>query len=377
MSSFSLVSLVYEITLVMIPLLSKQKLASGSENLGGKDNLLVYDYEGQDSSTGSEGCCSLLESDNDLQFLNNLGLKFKTLAEVCGGKRIPVEVKEISAHFPSASINTQSSVSSKTTAQQLPPLPQLQPTLPKAVQTTVRETTERSQMMKENATAVREGIAAVKGGISNQGQILLLQQQQQQPIYLTAAPMPMHYVVQPQVQSTMLLAEAPATGMVLVNAKQNAPTNSMIIQGQSVMSGAQAQSSGMMLVGTSGVHGGSANLINPGNLSVSQAMVVVEGKVPAGSVNVLKGGTRPAGGSSGSQRVLVVEGPVSSRGHLVQEGGGLSVKSDTSGSQKVFYTMSNTSPSPTQGGIVSSSTTAMTKTPTYRKVVAQKTREIV
>ncbi|XP_069378764.1 desmoglein-2.1-like isoform X3 [Paralichthys olivaceus] len=48
-----------------------------------KDGLLGYEYEGQGSSTGSGGCCSLLESDNDLQFLNDLEPKFKTLADIC------------------------------------------------------------------------------------------------------------------------------------------------------------------------------------------------------------------------------------------------------------------------------------------------------
>ncbi|KAM3876234.1 desmoglein-2.1-like [Diretmus argenteus] len=48
-----------------------------------KESLLVYDYEGQGSSAGSIGCCSLLESYSDLQFLNDLGPKFKTLAEIC------------------------------------------------------------------------------------------------------------------------------------------------------------------------------------------------------------------------------------------------------------------------------------------------------
>uniref|UniRef100_A0AAZ3NMA9 Cadherin domain-containing protein n=1 Tax=Oncorhynchus tshawytscha TaxID=74940 RepID=A0AAZ3NMA9_ONCTS len=63
-----------------------------SENHVQKDSMLVYDYEGQGSPVGSVGCCSLLESDNDLQFLNDLGPKFKTLAEVCRGERFQTEV---------------------------------------------------------------------------------------------------------------------------------------------------------------------------------------------------------------------------------------------------------------------------------------------
>nr|XP_040027751.1 desmoglein-2-like [Gasterosteus aculeatus aculeatus] len=48
-----------------------------------KDGLLVYDYEGRESLAGSVGCCSLLDNDDDLAFLDDLGPKFKTLAEIC------------------------------------------------------------------------------------------------------------------------------------------------------------------------------------------------------------------------------------------------------------------------------------------------------
>ncbi|KAI3374911.1 hypothetical protein L3Q82_021447, partial [Scortum barcoo] len=56
-----------------------------------KDALLVYDYEGEDSEAGSVGCCSLLENENDLAFLNDLGPKFKTLAEICQGSTLVTE----------------------------------------------------------------------------------------------------------------------------------------------------------------------------------------------------------------------------------------------------------------------------------------------
>lgn len=53
--------------------------------------MLVYDYEGQESLAGSVGCCSLLENDDDLAFLNDLGPKFKTLAEICQGSALVTE----------------------------------------------------------------------------------------------------------------------------------------------------------------------------------------------------------------------------------------------------------------------------------------------
>ncbi|GLD67701.1 desmoglein-2-like protein, partial [Lates japonicus] len=354
-----------------------QKVSNGNENPGVKDALLVYDYEGQGSSAGSVGCCSLLESDNDLQFLNDLGPKFKTLAEVCGGKMILTEVKQGFTPLPSASINTQISESNLVTGPQLPLAPQLQPTVPKMEQSTVvREKTERSQIVKEST-------AMVRGEMANQGQMLLLQQQQ--PVYYTTSPVmqPMHYIVQPQVQNTMLLAEAPATnlqGMVLVNGTQTVPAQGMVVHGQTVMSRGQSQGPSMVLVERSGIQGCSTNLINTGNLSSSQTMMIAEGKVPAGSVEVLKGsqtcfvqgGTLQAGGLSGSQRVLVVGGSTSNGGQLVQAGG-LSKKSDVSGAQRVLYRKGSMSTGP-QSSVLASSTTMVSTTPTYHK--GQETREI-
>uniref|UniRef100_A0A9J8AFG1 Desmoglein 2 n=1 Tax=Cyprinus carpio carpio TaxID=630221 RepID=A0A9J8AFG1_CYPCA len=46
--------------------------------------LQHYGYEGEGSVTGSIESCSFIESNDDLEFLNNLGPKFNTLAKVCG-----------------------------------------------------------------------------------------------------------------------------------------------------------------------------------------------------------------------------------------------------------------------------------------------------
>ncbi|XP_041659024.1 desmoglein-2-like [Cheilinus undulatus] len=56
-----------------------------------KDALMIYDYEGQESLAGSVSCCSLLENDDDLAFLDDLGPKFKTLAEICRGSALVTE----------------------------------------------------------------------------------------------------------------------------------------------------------------------------------------------------------------------------------------------------------------------------------------------
>lgn len=43
----------------------------------------AYGYEGAGSDAGSVGCCSEIVDPSNLDFLNALGPKFKTLADVC------------------------------------------------------------------------------------------------------------------------------------------------------------------------------------------------------------------------------------------------------------------------------------------------------
>uniref|UniRef100_A0A3P9J7Q5 Desmocollin 2 like n=1 Tax=Oryzias latipes TaxID=8090 RepID=A0A3P9J7Q5_ORYLA len=63
-----------------------QKLATmgeeGEEHFA-DDNVKCYGYEGVGSAAGSVGCCSNLGDEDNLDFLNTLGPRFKTLAAVC------------------------------------------------------------------------------------------------------------------------------------------------------------------------------------------------------------------------------------------------------------------------------------------------------
>ncbi|XP_044149293.1 desmoglein-1-like [Bufo gargarizans] len=82
-----------------------ESYANEDESRPANDCLLIYDNEGIGSPAGSVGCCSFIADDLDDTFLDTLGPKFKTLAEICIGSEIdPVPSRDEPRLFPNVPI---------------------------------------------------------------------------------------------------------------------------------------------------------------------------------------------------------------------------------------------------------------------------------
>ncbi|KAF3699390.1 Desmoglein-2 Cadherin family member 5 HDGC Precursor [Channa argus] len=230
-----------------------------------KDSLLVFDYEGQESLAGSVGCCSLLGNDDDLAFLNDLGPKFKTLAEICRGSTLVTE-----------SVDTKVSIS---------PVRPVSPVRPSTsththVHTHTETVRDRDRLnvapgsstfiQEERITERAQGAATVpKGQVQDKimipSQTLLLQQP---TMYYAATPM---YVVEPNPQ-VVLVAGGTQQSVGQVG-------HVGVSQGLVQVGGLQG-SQGMLLVdsqlGMGGVTGHVAQGVSQGTVSRSRQVLVME-----------------------------------------------------------------------------------------------------
>ncbi|XP_072568951.1 desmoglein-2.1-like isoform X2 [Paramormyrops kingsleyae] len=278
----------------------KASIALDKEPLDEK--MLVHDCEGQGSLAGSVGCCSLLETLNfDLEFLNDLGPKFKTLADICRGP----EMEPITFVPPP-----------------LPP-PKFEPppvtdvvmdtiTMPKVVQPTVRvekPVVETSYMAPTPNVTVRENVVVPKPTYIIQ-----------QPVNYTTTPVvpTTQYVFDPQVHNTVLVADRPSIPstqtMYLVNSVPAA--ENMVITEKRVVAGPVGGGlvEGSVPVMREGLVGVKAGV---GNLYGSQNLLVMEGQ---GGGPVLQPGTLTRKDLPGSQNILLVEEKVGP-GQVLQGGG--------------------------------------------------------
>lgn len=230
-----------------------------------KDSVLEYDFEGRGSSAGSVGCCSLLESDSDLQFLDDLGPKFKTLTEIC------------SPTVPKTVETSKTERVAKTTVDIVKPI--AKPRSERIVETSTSDTHTQRKMPSSSSevsvsnvssssqsTTVPHATVANHHSASHHHQSLVLQQ----PVYFAAAavPQPLHYIVQPQLSNTIILAEGAHTG--------NMPGLYVVSESQTpsglVMGGAQISPTGIISQGTDTPSSprslGSPTLVLPGSPSM-------------------------------------------------------------------------------------------------------------
>lgn len=215
--------------------------------------MLVYDYEGRESPAGSVGCCSLLENDDDLSFLNDLGPKFKTLAEICQGSASVTKIsfpppRPVSPVRPPTSSHTHVHTHSETVRDR------------DHADTLYTSKIGSSTLVQEGRITERTHLGSVP---QVQDKIVIPSQSvlvQQPTMYYTAQPM---YVVEPKPQ------------MVLVaGGTQHAVGQVGLGQGLVQVSGLQAPQ-GVILVDSQA--GGATKKVSHGTISGSRQMFVEKG----------------------------------------------------------------------------------------------------
>lgn len=197
-----------------------------------KDGLLEFRFDGQGSSAGSVSSCSLLDSQDDLRFLDDIGMKFKTLAEICSPPKKPLP------------FTTTPSVETLTCRDQTDQ-PQLKPVVEMMKIDGRKETLISTSLISKSSVnnlstspismeLPHSKIATIKHSCNDSQMAALLPQSQtvllqQQPVCYTTSTVlqPVQYVVQPPLQNMVLLAdEAPRAnfpGVFVVHESKNPP----------------------------------------------------------------------------------------------------------------------------------------------------------
>ncbi|MGH0119999.1 UNVERIFIED_CONTAM: hypothetical protein FKN15_061117 [Acipenser sinensis] len=332
-----------------------------------KDAALVYNYEGQESPVGSLGSCSFIEGDMDQSFLNELGPKFKTLAEICMGSemtsRVSVEQPSVTVQHPPASVNPVISnnhvVTNKTVEMTSPvPAPQVQ----------------KNVVVQENMSPPQPTVYLQKNVVVSDPAYI------QQPVYYATNPIiqTTRYIVEPQIQRNVMIERSSVPGLQghilmsdIPNTQNVMVTQKRLVHGSDIQGGMvvgldqgtlcrseMPSSQNVVLLDNRGFDQGSMRLSEP----VSQNVVLTEKRVVSG--HNMPGGTMGYELGSlhrnvmpGSQNVTVTEKTVvsdsSMQGGKMGFGQGSLHMSEMPGSQNVTVTEKRVvSGSSVQGGLI-------------------------
>uniref|UniRef100_A0A8C5F7T6 Desmoglein 2 n=1 Tax=Gadus morhua TaxID=8049 RepID=A0A8C5F7T6_GADMO len=278
------------------------KASHGAQQSMEADALQAFAYEGQGSPAGSVGSFSMLDNDDDLEFLNDLGPKFKTLAEICQGSSLTsVDVRpstsSVNTHNVQNTLNAQNTLNTHNTSSVV---------------------SGSSSMVQGNLVqGGTQGIATLprmqyQDNMVMAGQTMLVQQP---TMYYTAAPM---YVVEQRPQMVLVTGGAqPAVGqvglgqglmqvggsqqgVVLVETQMAAGTQPHYVANGTGLAVSQGAEQTVITTTTEHVtkaqgvsHGGSAG----GSMSRQQVVMLDNGSASAG-----------ASGSRGSVQTVLLEG---------------------------------------------------------------------
>ena len=188
-----------------------------------QDGLLEFSFEGRGSPAGSVSSCSLLDAQDDPHFLADLDMKFKTLAEICSPPENPSppltwRVASASEHAEQRWARPHREAAGRPETLNSPLV---------ASRSSASAVSSSPPWMKRPAA---EAITVAHSSELGQSAALIARPQtlllQQQPVYSTIL-QPVQYVVQPQLQSVLLLAdEAPGAdypGLLVVQGSKNSP----------------------------------------------------------------------------------------------------------------------------------------------------------
>lgn len=223
------------------------------------ETLLQYDYEGQFSSAGSVSGCSLVEFDDDLDFLTDLGPKFKTLAEICcppTAKPKPLLTHKASGAVKTATLTepvfktkVEKDVETKQVDVKTEKVTSSTNVIKRSVSSvgTTSQSTTLPISARSKVTNVSRSASFNHSASFNRSATLPYPTQtvvlQQQPVYYAPNPVmqPMHYFIQQNPANTILVDDR---SLMLMNDPQGLS--------RLVVNGTQSSYSGLVLQGIDG-----------------------------------------------------------------------------------------------------------------------------